>query len=604
MQFDETKFKEELLSNTKIENRYDNIKAEIEKRHVVMLERKPSFFERLNDLTSSRAFKYSLATCGGLVLVAGVTLGILLPQLGGTPDVPDVKSAPIFLGVSLKEAPSNELSFSKNLNYAEELTETDSDIVLDKDSDIILDLAFDNPDEFEIDSFVVSEKEGGDKTYTTADYLEGSNFDHIYVYVGKMEESELNFKIQNITYLDGGAQRPVIMKGDNTLAVSPTPLPPPIEDHEYTISLENSEIYIDSASFLFDINDEYNMLQNMKATLYKDDLLVEVKKVTNEKELNVKFDKLVYNSDYHLEIVADITDNGEVKDNVTIIEHDFSTGKYFDDIIVTPSFVSAEVSVQNIKEKITLDSVSVLSADNALVKNITNPGTDFAIDGLNANTDYKLEFTFSLRGSHVYKETKTIKTQKYTVPSLEITTLEVSGSTVDFRYTLYDPNNIAEFSKIELYRNGEIFKTSQKDTSMFDGLTPLSNYELKVIYTYDLHEGIGGQELVATKAFEVSIEDLSVADVEYEKPAHTGNDIPIRIQLRNQSSLDVSGFVINGEEYQTTKEMDGTYLVNLDPIYSSGTFYYTITSCICEIDGTVRQVELSSQYDFEIDVIF
>ena len=374
MQFDETKFKEELLSNTKIENRYDNIKAEIEKRHVVMLERKPSFFERLNDLTSSRAFKYSLATCGGLVLVAGVTLGILLPQLGGTPDVPDVKSAPIFLGVSLKEAPSNELSFSKNLNYAEELTETDSDIVLDKDSDIILDLAFDNPDEFEIDSFVVSEKEGGDKTYTTADYLEGSNFDHIYVNVGKMEESELNFKIQNITYLDGGAQRPVIMKGDNTLAVSPTPLPPPIEDHEYTISLENSEIYIDSASFLFDINDEYNMLQNMKATLYKDDLLVEVKKVTNEKELNVKFDKLVYNSDYHLEIVADITDNGEVKDNVTIIEHDFSTGKYFDDIIVTPSFVSAEVSVQNIKEKITLDSVSVLSADNALVKNITNPG--------------------------------------------------------------------------------------------------------------------------------------------------------------------------------------------------------------------------------------
>lgn len=604
MQFDETKFKEQLLSNPKIENRYDNIKAEIEKRHVVMLEKKPSFFERLNEITSSRAFKYSLATCGGLVLVAGVTLGILLPQLGGAPDIPDVKSAPIFLGVTLKEVAADEISYSNNLNYAEELTETDNDITLDKDTVIILDLAFDNPDEFEIDSFVVSEKEGGDKTYTTADYLEGSNFNHIYVNVGKMEESELNFKIQNITYLDGGAQRPVTMKGDNTLVVSPTPLPPPVEEHEYTISLENSEIYIDSASFSFDISDEYNMLQNMKATLYKEGLVVEVKNVTNEKELVVQFDNLVYNSDYHLEIVADVTDNGEVKENVTVIEHDFSTGTYFDDIAITPSFISAEVSVQNIKEKITLDSISVLSSDSLLVKNITNPGTNFTIDGLNANTDYKLEFTFSLRGSHIYKETKTFKTQKYTVPSLEITTLEVSGSTVDFRYTLYDPNLIAEFSKIELYRNGEIFKTSQKDTSMFDGLTPLSSYELKVIYVYDLHEGTGEQELVASKTFEVSIEDLSVADVEYEKPAHTGSDIPIRIQLRNQSSLNVTGFVINGEEYQTTKEMDGTYLVNLDSIYSSGTFDYTITSCICEIDGIARQVELSMPYDFEIEVIF
>ena len=270
MQFDETKFKEQLLSNPKIENRYDNIKAEIEKRHVVMLEKKPSFFERLNEITSSRAFKYSLATCGGLVLVAGVTLGILLPQLGGVPDIPDVKSAPIFLGVTLKEVAADEISYSNKLNYVEELTETDNDITLDKDTVIILDLAFDNPDEFEIDSFVVSEKEGGDKTYTTADYLEESNFNHIYVNVGKMEEKELNFKIQNITYLDGGAQRPVTMKGDNTLVVSPTPLPPPIEEHEYAISLENSEIYIDSASFSFDINYEYNMLQNMKATLYKE----------------------------------------------------------------------------------------------------------------------------------------------------------------------------------------------------------------------------------------------------------------------------------------------------------------------------------------------
>ena len=71
MQFNENKFKEELLSNPKIENRYDNIKEEIEKRHIVMLESKPSLLDRLLDFTSTRAFKYSLATCGAVVLVAG-----------------------------------------------------------------------------------------------------------------------------------------------------------------------------------------------------------------------------------------------------------------------------------------------------------------------------------------------------------------------------------------------------------------------------------------------------------------------------------------------------------------------------------------------------
>ena len=86
MQFNENKFKEELLSNPKIENRYDNIKEEIEKRHIVMLESKPSLLDRLLDFTSTRAFKYSLATCGAVVLVTGVALGILLPQLGGEPD--------------------------------------------------------------------------------------------------------------------------------------------------------------------------------------------------------------------------------------------------------------------------------------------------------------------------------------------------------------------------------------------------------------------------------------------------------------------------------------------------------------------------------------
>ena len=245
MQFNENKFKEELLSNPKIENRYDNIKEEIEKRHIVMLETKPSLLDRLLDFTSTRAFKYSLATCGAVVLVAGVALGILLPQLGGEPDLPDVKKPPIFLGVSLKEVPSEEVNSLNYIHFAEELDSTsESDATLDKDTVIILDLAFENPDEFEIDSFTVSEKEGGSVTYTTADYLEGSSSTHIYVNVGTMQDVTLNYEVGNITYLDEGVSKPGMIKGETNLTLSPSsdPTPPPIEEHEYTFTFENSEI--------------------------------------------------------------------------------------------------------------------------------------------------------------------------------------------------------------------------------------------------------------------------------------------------------------------------------------------------------------------------
>ncbi len=607
MQFNENKFKEELLSNPKIENRYDNIKEEIEKRHIVMLESKPSLLDRLLDFTSTRAFKYSLATCGAVVLVAGVALGILLPQLGGEPDLPDVKKPPIFLGVSLKEVPSEEVNSLNYIHLAEELDSTsESDATLDKDTVIILDLAFENPDEFEIDSFTVSEKEGGSVKYTTADYLEGSSSTHIYVNVGTMQDVTLNYEVGNITYLDEGVSKPVMIKGETNLTLSPSsdPTPPPIEEHEYTFTFENSEIYTDSASFSFKIEDNYDMLVNIRAVLYRNDTVVESQSINKENEVNISFDNLLYNSEYHLEIISDVVDNGEVKEEEKIFTHDFSTSKYFDEISITPSFINAGVSVVNKAQNVSVDSIRLLSEADELVKDVTTQESEFNISDLLANTTYKVEFTFSVSGEHAYKTTQTFTTLKYTVPTLTIDFASVSGATVDFRYTLNDPDDIATFSRIELYREGELYRSSQTETEIFTNLAASSNYELRVIYTYDLHEGEGSVELVATDTFETESISLSIEEVTSNGTANANTNIPIRVTINNSSAVTIKGFIIDGKQYDATKEgVVETYFVSLDPIAATGIHKYSLTACVYEADGVSDTYTFDRPTTFEIRIV-
>ena len=607
MQFNENKFKEELLSNPKIENRYDNIKEEIEKRHIVMLESKPSLLDRLLDFTSTRAFKYSLATCGAVVLVAGVALGILLPQLGGEPDLPDVKKPPIFLGVSLKEVPSEEVNSLNYIHFAEELDSTsESDATLDKDTVIILDLAFENPDEFEIDSFTVSKNEGESVTYTTADYLEGSSSTHIYVNVGKMQNVTLNYEVGNITYLDEGVSKPVMIKGETSLTLSPSsdPTPPPVEEHEYTFTLENIEIYTDSASFSFKIEDNYDMLVNMRAVLYRNDTVVESQSINKENEISIAFDNLLYNSEYHLEIISDVVDNGEVKEEEKIFTHDFSTSKYFDEISITPSFISADISVVNKAQNVSADSIRLLNEADELVKDVTTQESVFSISDLLANTTYKVEFTFSVSGEHVYKTTQTFTTLKYTVPTLTIDFANVTGATVDFSYTLNDPDDIATFSRIELYREGELYRSSQTETEIFTNLAASSNYELRVIYTYDLHEGDGSVELVATDTFETGSISLSIKEVTSNGTANANTSIPIRVTINNISLVTIKGFIIDGKQYDATKEGVGeTYFVSLNPIATTGIHKYSLTACVYEAGGVSDTYTFNRPTTFEIQIV-
>ena len=119
------------------------------------------------------------------------------------------------------------------------------------------------------------------------------------------------------------------------------------------------------------------MLVNMRAVLYRNDTVVESQSINKENEVNISFDNLLYNSEYHLEIISDVVDNGEVKEEEKIFTHDFSTSKYFDEISITPSFISADISVVNKAQNVSVDSIRLLSEVDELVKDVTTQESEF-----------------------------------------------------------------------------------------------------------------------------------------------------------------------------------------------------------------------------------
>ena len=597
MQFDEKKFKDDLLSNPKIENRYLEIKKEIEEKHIIMLESKPTIFERLNNLFSSRAFKYGLATSGAFVLISGITLGILLPKMFGEPFDPDAnaKFPPLFLGVSLKEVSVSEINELNLINFSEN-NENNSEPILEKDSVIVLDLSFENPDEFEINSFKVSQSGAETLFFTTADYLEGSNFTHIYVNAGTMSDEEINLNVNSITYLDSGVEKSVGIKGNSSLTILPAPVEPPVIEETYEFTFENSEIYSDSASFLFQINDEYNMLSNLKAILYKDNNVVESLKLEKTESLEVSFSNLSYDSSYRYEIKSDVKKEGVTTSEVLLFKNEFNTKKYFDEITLTPSYENVEVEIKNKISEASLDEVRLLDSEDQEISKLGKQEDSFNVNDLLTNKNYKLEFTFTENGEHIYKEIKEFKTLSYEAPQIEITYLEVTGRTVDFDYEANDPNSLGEFSKIELYLNGILDREANAPTTMFTDLEVASDYELRVYYTYDLKDGNGPQTIFASEEFNSGLSDVSIRDVVVDTNLKVGSPITIRITVNNLSNLNITHFVINGIKYEATKtsSVGGEYQVILDPVDTNGDHFYTITAYYYSMNGDSGEVPLKA----------
>ena len=623
MIFDEKKFKEELLNNPKIENNYAKIIDKIHKENIEMLEPEYSLFDKFKDILSSKKVKIGVLSTAGILIVVGATLGGLLPNLGGP--TPTVKVPPTFLGISLKKA-SEITSEAFNFNY-KDLAEN---IEIEKNEKIVLDLSFNNPDSLEISSFKISRNEEEATEYTAEDYLEGSNYSHIYVDAGIMDTDEVTFKVSDLLYLDeNGVTNDVLIEGETSLDLKvpvidpipdtdPEPDPNPEEPeepeeeyHEAVLTKINSEINIDSAKYDFNLVDVDSTLSNAKAYLYEGSNEIGNQDITLSENFSVSFNGLTENKEYRIQIQADkVLKDGSTNRNALLFSESFTTISYFDSFDIEESYTSANLVFTNLRDDVSIDKVDVYS-ENSIVSTLENiTGDEVSIPDLLSNHSYELRATLSINNEHPLEIRRVFNTLTYDVPTFEIGSVVPGVDRVDFTYRINDPQDLGDVTNVELYKGEEFIKNTTG--SFFGSLEGGTSYEIRVTYEYDLLDGTGPKiitdsETFTTQTFSLSIRAISTSASSSGNRVIVGASYNVSIAINNATRVEVKTFVINGESYNavlTNQFEKNEYRIDMTAPSEPSVVTFEITGCTYELNGTTHDYTFEEPGKYQLEFFY
>lgn len=137
--------------------------------------------------------------------------------------------------------------------------------------------------------------------------------------------------------------------------------------------------------------------------------------------------------------------------------------------------------------------------------------TDASVcDNLLSDTGYTInvEYTYDLgdgNGKQTTYASEDFATLAKATPTVDIAKVVADDVSVGFAVNATDPDGVGAVSRIELLRDGADPVVAQNlMVRMFDNLLSDTTYTLKITYTYDLNNGKGSQNIVATTQFETS----------------------------------------------------------------------------------------------------
>lgn len=131
-------------------------------------------------------------------------------------------------------------------------------------------------------------------------------------------------------------------------------------------------------------------------------------------------------------------------------------------------------------------------------------------DNLLSDTGYTInvEYTYDLgdgSGKQTTYASEDFATLAKATPTVEIAKIVADCDSVSFALNVTDTDGVGAVSRIELLRDGADPVIAQNlMVRMFDNLLSDTTYTLKITYTYDLNNGKGAQNIVATTQFETS----------------------------------------------------------------------------------------------------
>lgn len=434
-----------------------------------------------------------------------------------------------------------------------------------------------NPTSYEILSFVLN-----DNKYQSYQFKEGSTSDKLIVEVEANTKSGIfEYTIDQIKYIDKEKIKDVKMDGNKTIKVGVK------YDVVPTATVISEEITTTSYQLVIELKDDSSLLNSKNGANF---FLYDGKSVVYKQVLKlgintIKYDNLQMGLEYEWLVVGVYDDcSGDGMKAVNLAESTFESieGIKIDSLESTQNQIRLKL-VKTVNQ-VNLQTVNLYDGNNKIQS--IKSSTEVVFTNLLSDHEYKVEALYSFMFNGVERTNKIsqqIKTLKNETPTIQIDSLNSTKRQIIYRTSEVDKDGVILSRSFNLIKNSKIVKSSQTNEGVFNDLLSDNTYEFEVIYTYDLNDGRGIQNLkqqqtIKTKALSIPRLDISTS--------FTSNQIRIKEIVSDTDNI-IKVFtpaVIDETSVEVKQISDFEYL--LDNIKSNYTYLISIAYQYDLNDGT------------------
>jgi hypothetical protein len=264
----------------------------------------------------------------------------------------------------------------------------------------------------------------------------------------------------------------------------------------------NIEATTDSVTFDINIIDTDEVGALTAIELYKDG-----EKVQSLEDLTAKtFTGLLSDNIYSIKVVYTYNLDDGVGEQVIVREYELRTQSKtipfieIVDVLSTTNSVTLGINITDV------DAVGAITAielykDDELVQSLIDL-TARTFTGLLSNNEYEIVVTYTYdlndgTGEKIVVRNNFIRTLTNATPDVRIINIETTTDSVTFGINITDTDEVGAITTIQLLRDGLVVQTLEDlNVREFTGLLSNNVYKIKLVYTYDLNDGVGERTIV------------------------------------------------------------------------------------------------------------
>lgn len=338
------------------------------------------------------------------------------------------------------------------------------------------------------------------------------------------------------------------------------------------ISLVQVESTTEQVSFNIDLIDPTQIATIDSVELYQNGVLKE----TKESSQTYEFEGLRYSTTFVVKVMYtfDYLDgNGP---QTVVYEKEVSTQDMpnvpvvnYTDVIVTNESVSFDLDILSTVENSYIDSIQLIDENNQIVQ--TWSTGEYVFTGLYSDTRYTIITNYIYDfgdgfGSNVLASKHSFKTATKTIPTGSVNISKQTSDGIEFSYTLNDVDDTVVHIDFELYLDGiKVTTISSNEVLVYTGLYSNTQYEIKMVITYDLNNQLG--EMITSSFAYPRTEQKITPTASFQNIVITTNSIvfnAVKSDVNNIGQL-VQIQLFQGQTLVKTVETDTVEFMDLLP---------------------------------------